>query len=318
MPPFVAGQTALLVANQSSAALAQAAEQAKAAGANAIVWEFDGLEDKAQDHVTAGASKFDTAVVFNFGASDDAFAAICDVVKEGGAVQIVQNHNEAESGTDPKNIVDAALLGGLTVKTDESSPSKSKTEEATATEKELVIAAQVPLSVGEAVALPKPASTSATATASGNGKTDARAAWAALANDFDDGAHDLEDEDALLGEAVPAAPKAGSGCGPAKPGQKKRACKNCTCGLKDMEGNPATDPEELEAAYKAGCGNCSKGDAFRCSSCPYLGMPAFKKDQPPVLKQQKVGESGSGDGDAAAGTGATKVVLDLGDDDLGF
>ncbi|KAJ1975769.1 electron carrier [Dimargaris xerosporica] len=119
------------------------------------------------------------------------------------------------------------------------------------------------------------------------------------AGDNDDDEDAVIDEDDLLDEADRAKPLADSLARPSDCATKRRACKNCSCGRAEMEeaeelkaklaaaeaaiaasgGNPlATSVVPVVPAPmpKSSCGNCSLGDAFRCSTCPYLGMPAFK------------------------------------------
>lgn len=59
---------------------------------------------------------------------------------------------------------------------------------------------------------------------------------------------------------------------------KKKACADCSCGRKEME-EQLGEQEAVKAiemgAVTSSCGSCYLGDAFRCDTCAYTGMPAF-------------------------------------------
>ncbi|KAJ3081869.1 electron carrier [Quaeritorhiza haematococci] len=115
-----------------------------------------------------------------------------------------------------------------------------------------------------------------------NGTVDKKAVWTISAND-DDEDQELEDEDNLLDEEDFEKPDIkGDDC--EMTGGKRKACKNCTCGRAEME-DEEDDADQLVAKVitvepkkqvTSSCGSCYLGDAFRCATCPYLGMPAFK------------------------------------------
>jgi len=100
-----------------------------------------------------------------------------------------------------------------------------------------------------------------------------KSVWVVSADDGDD---ELVNEDELLEESDLVVPNVNQTeeCGPTK----KKACKDCTCGLAEEEAEEGQVAKKAKQAPEAtsSCGNCYLGDAFRCASCPYLGMPAFK------------------------------------------
>ncbi|KAH9814650.1 cytokine-induced anti-apoptosis inhibitor 1, Fe-S biogenesis-domain-containing protein [Melampsora americana] len=108
---------------------------------------------------------------------------------------------------------------------------------------------------------------------------------------------DLIDESTLLTaeDLIKPSTNGEVACNPKK---VKKACKNCTCGLRELElmdendlpfnlkvngaNKPLTEGKvgvKGAATITSSCGSCYLGDAFRCSGCPYLGMPAFEPGQ---------------------------------------
>ncbi|KAF9109129.1 Anamorsin [Mortierella sp. AM989] len=162
---------------------------------------------------------------------------------------------------------------------------------------------------------PAPATPAATTTKpAATSRVNKTAVWTISANDQDDEDAELEDEDDLLDESDLIKPTKeqleAPECGPDS--LKKKKCKNCTCGMEsegeleevqqDVEmGDASAGPVPTDSIVasktnrwkesaitevvpkalqpKSSCGNCYLGDAFRCGSCPYIGMPAFEPGQ---------------------------------------
>ncbi|KAF6077019.1 cytokine induced apoptosis inhibitor 1 [Phyllostomus discolor] len=100
---------------------------------------------------------------------------------------------------------------------------------------------------------------------------------------MEDESADLIDSDELLDPEDLKKPDPASLRAPAcGEGKKRKACKNCTCGLAE-ELEREKSAAQTSSQPKSACGNCYLGDAFRCASCPYLGMPAFKPGEQVLL-----------------------------------
>lgn len=99
-----------------------------------------------------------------------------------------------------------------------------------------------------------------------------KSAWGNLADESQ-----TINEDALLGDLQDKPLAKVSDCI-----TKPKACDNCTCGRKEQEEGIEKKLETGEV--KSSCGRCYLGDAFRCASCPYSGLPAFEPGEEVKLK----------------------------------
>ena len=120
------------------------------------------------------------------------------------------------------------------------------------------------------------------AAASSTAKADKKAVWSL--DDFEDDEVDLVDPDTLIDEADMEKPDSASlrVCGTTG---KRKACKDCSCGLAE---ELADGKEPTTKSVNSSCGSCYLGDAFRCASCPYLGMPAFKPGEKIQLSERQL------------------------------
>jgi len=103
-------------------------------------------------------------------------------------------------------------------------------------------------------------------------------------DDMEDDTVELVDEDELLDQEdlVKVDPSSLRVCGTTG---KRKACKDCSCGLKE---ELSDGKEPTTKSVNSSCGSCYLGDAFRCGSCPYLGMPAFKPGQKVQLSSRQL------------------------------
>ena len=112
-------------------------------------------------------------------------------------------------------------------------------------------------------------------------KEDAKAVWEAAQKGIK--IDDTIDPDMLIDSDDLKKPDAASLLVCATTG-KKKACKDCSCGLdKILAGETGDDQAPPAEQSKSSCGSCYLGDAFRCAACPYLGMPAFKPGEKVTL-----------------------------------
>jgi hypothetical protein len=225
----------------------------------------------------SASSQYSKVVIGSEAAAEAIKSALPHAAKmlvPGGALSILQS-----VGTAPNAQLESQLLlGGFLESSSVTDGAASGAAEAGM----VVVTAKTPAYQSSGALLPKRKTNN-------NAKTDTEAkkpgVWKLMAGDVVD--EELADEDALLdGDDVANGTGTAAACAP---GVNKRACKDCTCGLKEKEsGEPVVSDAELKQSV-SGCGSCAKGDAFRCGGCPYLGLPTFTPGTKPEIAMKPDG-----------------------------
>lgn len=125
------------------------------------------------------------------------------------------------------------------------------------------------------------------------------------------------DEDALLGEVPAPVGKGKSDCS-----SQPKACANCSCGRKELEDKFGAEEAKTrleQGKERSSCGSCYLGDAFRCETCPYRGLPAFKPGSKVELSAGETASTGQlsmqigADGDEVVGSSTNgKLTINIG------
>jgi anamorsin len=186
--------------------------------------------------------------------SDDTISFVFDALKP-WAKLIIQNIESREVGQEISTDLKIQGFSNVLAASDEG--------------ERFVVCQKPDIEIGNSATLP-------TKSTSSNTKT---AVWSMQTSDLAE--DDLVDEDDLLDDGLVVVPAACEPNGESKGEGKRRACKNCSCGLAEQEAAEVSNAKsETTAVFKdvksSGCGNCSKGDAFRCGGCPFLGKPVFE------------------------------------------
>ncbi|CAK0785945.1 hypothetical protein CVIRNUC_009158 [Coccomyxa viridis] len=212
---------------------------------------------------SVAGQKFDTALSYADAPghhSSTMISQIASCLRPGGSVKVTEPQTAAsETGAALRK---AMLLAGLTdIAVD------------TIAHSAVMATGRKPAwETGASMALPRKATAAKPQSAA-----PAKSAWSLAPDDED---VELLDDSELLTEEDLQRPSVPS-VGDCSTGATKKACANCTCGRAEEEaqGIKASLTADMLDNPQSACGSCGLGDAFRCSTCPYRGLPKFEMGQ---------------------------------------